>query len=125
MKLVKEIHLKNGLTVSIFNHNHRYFGDYYRVRVEFTCAVPIREDYFSSQAAFAEARESMGSAALFKRSVEQMGVSTDELESCLERIIGNFSSHSLSYLESPEFPRKLIQKELANAKLAAGGTYQG
>ena len=125
MKLVKEIHLENGLTVCIYNHNHRYFGDYHRVRVEFTCEVPILEVYYSSQAAFAEAMESLGSAALFKRSVEQMAVPTAELESCLESIIGNFSSHSLSYLSSPVFPRKLIQKELANTKRIAGGTYQG
>jgi len=125
MKLVKEIHLENGLTVCIYNHNHRYFGDYHRVRVEFTCEVPILEVYYSSQAAFAEAIESLGSAALFKRSVEQMAVPTAELEICLERIIGNFSSHSLSYLSSPDFPRKLIQKELANTTRKAGGTYQG
>jgi hypothetical protein len=125
MKLVKEIHLENGLTVSIHNHSHRYFGDYHRVRVEFTCEVPILEIYFSSQAAYAVAMESLGSAALFKRSVEQMAVPTAELESCLESIIGNFSNHSISYLASTDFPRKLIQKELADTTRKAGGTYQG
>lgn len=125
MNLVKEIPLENNLKVCFHNHNHRYFGDYHRVRVEITCEVPILEVYFSSQAAFAEAMESLVSPALFKRSVEQMGVSTDELESCLERIIENFSSHSLSYLASPAFPRMLIQKELANTTRAARGTYQG
>ena len=125
MKLVKEINLENGLTVCIYNHNHRYFGDYHRVRVEFTCEVPILKIYFSSQAAFAEAMESLGSTALFKRSVEQMAVPTAELESCLVSIIENFNCHSLSYLSSPDFPRKLIQKELANTKRIAGGAYQG
>ena len=125
MKLVKEIHLKNGLTVSIFNHNHRYFGDYHRVKVEITCEVPIMEKYFATRAECADAISSLGRSVCFKRSVEQMGVSTDELEHCLEMIIGNFSSHSLSYLASPEFPRKLIQKELASTTRTVHRTYPG
>jgi len=125
MKLVKEIHLKNGLTVSIFNHNHRYFGDYHRVKVEITCEVPIMEKYFATRAECADAISSLGRSVCFKRSVEQMGVSTDELEPCLERIIDNFINHSLSYLASNEFPRKLIQKELANSTRKARGTYPG
>jgi hypothetical protein len=125
MKLVKEIPLENNLTVCVYNHNHRYFGDYHRVKVEITCEVPIMEKYFASRAECAEAISSLGRSALFKRSVEQMGVSTDELGPCLERIIDNFINHSLSYLASNEFPRKLIQKELANTTRKARGTYPG
>jgi hypothetical protein len=125
MNLVKEIPLENNLKVCFHNHNHRYFGDYHRVKVEITCEVPITEEYFSTRAECAEAINSLGRSALFKRSIEQMGVSTDELEPCLERIIENFISHSLSYLASKEFPRKLIQKELARTTRKTRGTYQG
>jgi hypothetical protein len=125
MNLVKEIPLDNNLKVCFHNHNHRYFGDYHRVKVEITCEVPIMEEYFATRAECEEAINSLGSSALFKRSVEQMGVSTDELEPCLERIIENFIGHSLSYLASKEFPRKLIQKELAKTTRKTRGTYPG
>jgi hypothetical protein len=125
MNLVKEIPLENNLKVCFYNHNHRYFGDYHRVKVEITCEVPIMEEYFSTRAEFAEAISYLGRSAIFKRSVEQMGVSTDELEPCLERIIENFISHSLSYLASNEFPRKLIRRELANTVRKARGAYPG
>ena len=125
MKLVKEIPLENDLIVRFYNHNHRYFGDYHRVKVEITCEVPIMEEYFSNRAECAEAISTLGRSALFKRGVEQMGVSSDELEPCLERIIDNFISHALSYLASPEFPRMLIKKEMANSMRTVRGTYPG
>jgi hypothetical protein len=123
MKLVKQIPLENGLTVSFFNHNHRYFGDYHKVRVEITCEVAILEEYFATPDEFAEAMASLGASAVFRRSLEQMGVSTDELEDCLDRVIENFINHSLSYIASPGFPRKLIQKELANITQPNRRTY--
>jgi hypothetical protein len=125
MKLVKEIPLENNLTVCVYNHNHRYFGDYHRVKVEITCEVPIMEKYFATRAECADAISSLGRSVCFKRSVEQMGVSTDELGPCLERIIDNFINHSLSYFASDDFPRKLIQKELANSTRAVRRTYPG
>ena len=125
MKLVKEIPLENNLNVCFYNHNHRYFGDYHRVKVEITCKVPLKEEYFTTRAECVEAINTLGLSALFKRSVEQMGVSSDELEPCLERIIDNFISHALSYLASPEFPRMLIKKEMANSMRTVRGTYPG
>jgi hypothetical protein len=115
MKLAREISLENGLTVSFYHHIHRYFGDYHRIKVEIICEVPLLEEYFTSLAEFAEARASLGSKAVFRRKLELMGVSSAEVEQSLEGVIANFSSHSLSYLASPLFPRKLVHAELSAA----------
>lgn len=124
MKLVREVCLANGLTVSFFNHNHRYFGDYHQVRVEITCEVPIHEQLFAKRGECEEARGALGGSAIFRRSVEKMGVPSAELEIALESIIENFCDHSLPYLASPEFPRQLIAKELAaNSRITHHGTY--
>lgn len=125
MKLARQLTISNGLTVNIFNHNHRYFGDYHHVKVEITCEVPILEEYFSSREECDEARAALGeSTTLYRRSVEKMGVSSAELEATLESIIEDFTDHSLSYLASPEFPRRLIAKELAaSSKVTAHRTY--
>ena len=116
MKLVREIPLGNGLTVSIYNHNHRYFGDYHRVRVEIVCKVGVLEEFFANRAEYAEAMASLGDEAVFRRNVELMGIPTGELHLSLERVIDNFCNHSLAYLSSPEFPRKLVLKELSGSR---------
>ena len=125
MKLVREIPLENGLTLSIYNHNHRYFGDYHRVRVEIVCKVKVLEEYFADLADYAEARSSLGDSAEFRHNVEQMGVSTAELDGSLERVIENFTKHSLAYLATPIFPRKLVLAELLSSRQKKSQAYPG
>jgi len=125
MKLVREISLENGLTVSFYQHTHRYFGDYHRIKVEIICEVPLLEEYFTSRPEFAEAMVSLGGKAVFRRNLEMMGVSSAEIDPSLERVIANFSSHSLSYLASPAFPRKLLLAELSEAGLKKRKAYTG
>jgi hypothetical protein len=125
MELAREISLENGLTVSFYQHTHRYFGDYHRIKVEIICEVPLLEEYFASQAEFAEAVASFGSKAVFRRNLELMGVSSAEVAPSLEGVIANFSSHSLSYLSSPLFPRKLVHAELSAAGPKTRKAYTG
>lgn len=125
MELAREISLENGLTVSFYHHIHRYFGDYHRIKVEIICEVPLLEKYFTSQEEFAEARASLGKSAVFRRNLELMGVSSAEVEQSLERVIANFSSHSLSYLSSSLFPSKLVLAELSGARRKTRKAYTG
>lgn len=113
MELAREISLENGLTVSFYQHIHRYFGDYHRIKVEIICEVPVLEEYFTSPEEFAEAVASLGSKAIYRRNLELMGVSSAEVERSVANVIDNFSSHSLSYLSSRLFPRKLVHAELS------------
>jgi hypothetical protein len=127
IKLTREISLENGLTVSFYHHTHRYFGDYHRIKVEIICEVPLLEEYFTNSAEFADANASLGGKVVFRRNLELMGVSSAELEQSLESVIDNFSSHALSYLASPLFPRKLVHAELSGAarKTHKSGVYTG
>lgn len=125
MQLVKQLDLPNGLTVNFCNNSHRYFGDYHRVRVEISCEIPILEEYFSCHEEFVEAKRALGDSVHFRRHVERMGVSTADLEASLESIIESFCGHSLTYLESPDFPRKLICRELASDRLKVQRSYPG
>jgi hypothetical protein len=115
MELAREIPLENGLTVSFYHHTHRYFGDYHRIKVEIICEVPLLEEYFASREEFAEAKAALGDKAVFRRNMELMGISSADVEPTLEGVIDNFSSHSLAYLASPSFPRKMVLAELSGA----------
>ena len=116
MKLAREVPLENGLTVCFYHHNHRYFGDYHRIKLEIICEIPVREEYFSNPDEFAEARAILGRNAFFRRELELMGIPTAEVDQTLEKTMDNFSNHSFSYLASPLFPRKMVLSELEGAR---------
>ncbi len=125
MELAREIPLENGLTVSFYQHTHRYFGDYHRIKVEIICEVPLLEEYFTCREEFAEARATLGDKAVFRRDLELMGVPSADVEQSIESVIANFSGHSLSYLASPLFPRKVVQAELSGPRRNMQKSYTG
>ena len=110
--LLRDIPLANGLTVSIFDHTHRYYGDFYRVRLEFSCMTPICEAYFAERQSFEEAQRLLGDIVTYRRIVEQMGVPSTEIERVREKLIQNFIDHSLPYFTADDFPEKLVRGEL-------------
>lgn len=110
--LLRDIPLANGLTVSIFDHTHRYYGDFYRVRLEFSCKAPLREAYFAEWHSFEEARRLLGEVVTYRRIVEQMGVPSTEIERVREKLVQNFIDHSLPYFTADDFPEKLVHGEV-------------
>jgi len=110
--LVRERLLPNGLTVSIYDQTRRYFGDFYLVKLEIVCKVPVVADLFGENGEFNEARLLLGDDVLYQRTVEQMGVPSTEIERVVNRLMADFETHSLPYFAAPAFPQKLICAEL-------------
>ena len=115
MDLVKEISLANGVNVCFYSHAHRYFGDYYRLKLDIVCEAPLLEEYFADPQTYAEAKASIGPTAICRRNVEQMGVPSAELDRTLESLIEHFSRHSMPYIASPIYPKKLVLTEVKGA----------
>jgi len=110
--LIREFPLPNGLTVSFFDLTRRYFGDFYIVKIEIRCNVPVLPEYFEDRSAFDEARMLLGDEVVYERTEKQMGVPSTEIERVLQRFINNFTEHSLSYFAAARFPEKLVHAEL-------------
>jgi hypothetical protein len=109
---IRVLPLPNGLTVAFFDHSRRYFGDYYRVKLEVVCRIPLSAGNFASDEAYAEALGFYGNEVVYSRSEEQMGVPSADIKVTLERLIENFMEHSLPYVSSPRFPEKFVHAEL-------------
>ena len=125
MDLVKEISLENGVKVCFYSHVHRYYGDYYRVKLDIVCEVSLLEEYFADRQAYAEATASLGPTAIYRRNVEQMGVPSAELDRTLESLIEHFSRHSLPYIASSSYPKKLVLAEVNGAGRKVQRAYAG
>ena len=115
-ELLRSIPLANGLTVYVFDHTRHYYGDFYKVGLEFSCTVQLLDAYFTDRQAFDDARRILGDAVSYRRDVEQMGVPASEIEHVREKLINNFIGHSLPYFAAPEFPKKLVVGELKKSQ---------
>jgi hypothetical protein len=125
MDLVKEISLENGVKVCFYSHAHRYYGDYYRVKLDIVCEAPLLEEYFADLPAYADAMASLGPTAIHRRNVEQMGVPSAELGRTLDSLIEHFSRHSLPYIASSTYPKKLALTEVKGAGRKMPRAYTG
>lgn len=109
---IRDIPLPTGLTVSFYDQTRRYFGDYYLVKLEIVCKVPVLAGYFTEQGEYDEARSLLGAEVVYHRCVEQMGVPSTEIERVLNRLMAEFEKNSLPYFAAPAFPGKLLSAEL-------------
>lgn len=117
--LIREIRLENGLTIHIYDHTRHYFGDFYLVKLEIACEVPLGAALFADEAELEDARRLLGDPAVYRRTVEQMGVPSTAIETVTERLIGTFTDHSLPYFSSPVFSARFVKAELARARKKA------
>ncbi len=113
--LVRKIPLKNGIVILIYDHTFRYYGDFYLVKMEIVCEVPLLREYFDDEKEFAQARRLLGETASYRRFVEQMGVPSTGIDRALEIHISNFVDHSLPYFSSANFPRKFVLSQYRKA----------
>lgn len=114
--MIREMALDNGLVVRFFDHTRHYYGDFYLVKIEIVCEVPLHTDFFDDQADLEEAQRLVGDPAVYRREVEKMGVPSTAIATVTERLMGNFISHSLTYFSSPDFPRRFLRAELERAR---------
>ncbi len=108
------------MTVEFFDRSNRYFGDYHRICIDVIVRLPLCPEYF---AAFADpdsewqrARVVLGDEAVFKRTLERMGVSGADVETTRQALMDEFSRTTFSYLQSPDFPARFVASELAKTK---------
>ncbi len=113
---VREHQLPNGLTVTFLDRTRRYYGDFYLVKLEIVCHVPIVPAHFQTEEEYSQALSLLGDEVVYRRTVEQMGVPSTEIERVTGRLMSDFEEHSLPYFSTATFPRKLVVAELGKMK---------
>jgi hypothetical protein len=116
--------MANGLRITFFDCSNRYFGDYHRVCITVECRIEIEESLFAAAAdpttECRKARTLLGEQLLVSRRLERMGVAGADLCTTREALIDSYLQSALPYLTEPEFPARLLSKELARNSAARG-----
>lgn len=109
---IRELPLANGLTVRFYDATRRYFGDYHQVRVKISLEVPLSADLFDDAGSYEAAVRVLGPKVQYLKEIEHQGVPTLSTAETVQRVIQQFINHSLSYFQSPAFPKRFVQSEL-------------
>lgn len=105
--------LPNGLFISIYDWTKPYFGDFYRVKIEIICSKDAQTSTHRP-------------TALYSRTLEKMGVASNDVENVKQKLVDDFNANSLPYLSLKEFPQKMTdqsnrKKQQINKKYIASG----
>ncbi len=114
--LIKKIPLDNDLVIYVYDRTLRYYGDFYLVKMEIVCEVPLRQEFFENENDYALAKRILGANASYRRFMEQMGVPSTGIERVREILMKNFVDHSLPYFSSTNFPRKFVLSQYNKAR---------
>jgi hypothetical protein len=113
---LREDILEKGLKVTFVDVSNRYYGDYHRVRVEVRCTLPLRPDFFADPAALERARSLWGEAFTWSRPLEKMGVAGADVPTAAASLIEGFVASAYPYLTQPQFPARLLSRELSTRR---------
>ncbi len=113
---IKRIELPNGLVVSLYDDTRRYYEDYHLVRLEMVCETTVLREYFDSEADFSEAVGLLGESAVFRKTIEKMGVPYAEIGKAREQLVEAVVNNCSEYFSRESFPRKLVMAELAKSR---------
>lgn len=83
--------LDNGVAITFFDLSNRYFGDYYRVRVEVRISVP-----------------QLGQSLVKVHMLDRMGVPGADVSGVRTRLVEDFWRNAGAYLGRPDYPARLL-----------------
>ena len=112
MTILQETFLENGLTVRYYDQTQRYFGDYFRVRLEVVCEVSLLREDCLGVLSRDEAQALLGERIRHRRTIEQMAVPSEKVEQTLADLMEKFNRHSLPYIASSSFPPRIVLAEI-------------
>src|SRR4051794_3678728 len=92
--------LDNGLTLEICDRTRRYFGDYFTIKLDLECLVPLDRSFFDDDASYEEAASRVKGPVAFRRTIERRGVPSASITAAREELLRNFEENALRYISS-------------------------
>ncbi len=117
----KIIELGNGVVVEFHNHTNRYYGDFHRVKISVIAKIPIIID--SLPIDLHGLAKSCDGSIDFKKDLEQMGVSSAQVDEVSASLVDSFIVSVSRYLENGSFAEGLLRSRKNGNMNSAGVRY--
>jgi hypothetical protein len=114
--IVSGTRLANNLEIEIADQSRNYFGDYHRIKLVISITVPLLSVAGLSPIEIEDATRVFGSTVSYHKTLEKMGVGSDDVPRVKQEMLANFSENSVPYLQSHRFPVQFVRSSLARSK---------
>jgi hypothetical protein len=115
-KFVKKSKLNNNIEICFYDLTKNYYGDYFFVRVEACCKIPLTDECLGDLQISPDIRRLLGDEVVYARIMEKMGIQSAQVDEERNKLISDFESNSMPYIASERFPAHFISKEIARLK---------
>ncbi|WP_092349848.1 hypothetical protein [Desulfuromusa kysingii] len=109
-KTSKSFQLENGVSVEFVPQENRYFGDYHRLQIDVIAKIPL--DSGSLPADLIEVAEKYSGSIKYEKTLERMGVASNQLDIATQSMIDGFMQTVGCYLANKSFAEHLLRKTL-------------
>ena len=108
------VHLESSVKVDFFSEGNRYYGDFHRVKIIAVATIPLIVASLPEDLQFAA--EGYAGSVKYEKSLERMGVATNDLEATTLVLVHDFIETVSRYLEKENFAEALLRREVAIKK---------
>jgi hypothetical protein len=114
-RLLKKWTLANGVVLEVHDESAQYYADFWNLKVVISGTVEIKPQYLQAirpaTPSEQEAKEALGSEAVYCRELTRIGVREAEKEETIQRLLASFEWNTLPYLNHPAFPERLVRHQ--------------
>ena len=115
-KLIEELDLANGLTISFYDCSRKIAGDRWYVKLVARIPISVDENAFVKAGAepdlFKEFLDATEGMVTFELQKERNFIDEQEKDQVFNEILSNIKEHALNYLSHKEFAPKFLKKEI-------------
>ncbi len=117
----KRVELGHGIVVEFSDQSNRYYGDFHRVKVVAVSTIPFVQEALPDE--LQQFALSYQGRVTFEKNMEQMGVTSTNVDSVKNGMVDNFIASVGSYLKNDNFAESLIRKQKNDKSVRGGSRY--
>lgn len=117
MSVIEEIHLPNGLTLTIMDLSRRIAADTQKIELAFQIKIEVSESFFASGEDYRKLVDIFGTELTYEHKTERTFVYDKDEAAVRAELLKTFKQNKLHYLSTPDFAKKMALSLLRDIKL--------
>ncbi|MEA3362501.1 MAG: hypothetical protein U9Q61_04445 [Thermodesulfobacteriota bacterium] len=107
--------LDNGVVVEFFDQSNRYYGDFYRVKINAVATIPLIKTALPED--LDDLVATCPDYVTYAKSLERMGVVSSDLQKVTNSLVEDFIESVGGYLVKGSFAENLLRKNMLDSSI--------
>ncbi len=116
--------LRNGIEIEIHEDTHRYYGNYYNMKLIITSRIETKEEYFNDLREtpnYGPIVKSLLPSVEYRREIVKAGVEGSKVAGLRDQLVASFEESALPYFEKKGFAKSYARKRFRELQKKLSG----